>query len=727
MKYAIKINFPENWNNNVKDFNAEKITSRLSSMLNVFLIEHSVVGMKAHSVSNKPDELLLEGKPVLGSIEKLFEEIKETLVKGACELAKYSESLPTVEIKVIEESEQATEEAVDDDESAIAAEEEIAEEDDEEEEGSAQDVESIRAGIMDLLRGLDSASKKASAGKGARKKSSKKEDPYASVKKKLGELVGAEEFKKLCNEIMDIAPQIKKNGTQSLFAKQCYLFSIGDGDGLSTYLSILGEVIDTAGIREVCDYDPVEDTLVYSLSDRNAETFIEEQKDKLRKLRRRSGCSVICMDVSDWISYVSTSKFKSYLRVLEKELDNFIVALRVPYLDKEVLDHVAESVEDVLFTRVISVPPFAMEDYRQLTYKELKKYGYKMSPAAWEFVAKRLTEEKSDGKFYGVDTLKKVLSELIYKKQVANAHVKAPTDTIGKSEARALCSGVEEFIPENALNDLVGMEEVKQKLLEIIAQIEYSSKVEGEECPCIHMRFLGGPGTGKTTVARILGKILKEKKILRVGNFFEYSGRNFCGRYIGETAPKTIGMCRDAYGSVLFIDEAYSLYRGGDDTKDFGREALDTLIAEMENHRDDMLVIMAGYTDDMNRMMEGNVGLHSRMPYTIEFKNYNKEQLYNIFLSFLNKKYTYDPEVATAAKEYFDSLDDSFIQSKEFSNGRFVRNLYERTWAKAVTRREMSQGKIHIIKEDFMRSIADDEFKKNVQGSRKRIGFGFID
>ena len=153
------------------------------------------------------------------------------------------------------------------------------------------------------------------------------------------------------------------------------------------------------------------------------------------------------------------------------------------------------------------------------------------------------------------------------------------------------------------------------------------------ERPCIHMRFVGNPGTGKTTVARIIGKILKEKGVLRIGNFYEYAGRDFCGRYVGETAPKTASICRDAYGSVLFIDEAYSLYRGDDNSRDYGREALDTLIAEMENHRNDFVVIMAGYTDDMDKLMAGNMGLASRMPYTIEFPNFTREQLYEIFES----------------------------------------------------------------------------------------------
>ena len=186
-------------------------------------------------------------------------------------------------------------------------------------------------------------------------------------------------------------------------------------------------------------------------------------------------------------------------------------------------------------------------------------------------------------------------------------------------------------------------------------------------------------------------------------------------------------MCRDAYGSVLFIDEAYSLYRDDAHSSDYGREALDTLIAEMENHRDDLLVIMAGYTDEMDTLMRGNSGLKSRMPYTITFNNFNRKELYLIFASLVKKNFCYEEEVLTEAEAYFNGLSDAFITAKDFSNGRFVRNLFERTWAKAAMRRELENGKLKIIKEDFLRSVSDEDFKKDLTVTTrksKRIGFG---
>lgn len=276
------------------------------------------------------------------------------------------------------------------------------------------------------------------------------------------------------------------------------------------------------------------------------------------------------------------------------------------------------------------------------------------------------------------------------------------------------------------LSELVGSEKIVEKIKEIIAQINLSKKSNDLDAPSLHMRFVGNPGTGKTTVARIVGKILKENGVLRVGGFFEYSGRDFVGQYIGHTAPKVLSMCRDAYGSVMFIDEAYSLYRSDEkNNKDFGREALDTLIAEMENHRNDMLIIMAGYTDEMDMLMKGNIGLASRMPYTLEFPNFTREQLYEIFEKLVKKKFKYDEDLLTCAKDYFLNISDEVIKSKDFANARFVRNLFERTWGKASARAQFSdKNNIVITKDDFVRATSDKEFlNSNNKKKIREIGF----
>ena len=538
---------------------------------------------------------------------------------------------------------------------------------------------------------------------------------------KINALVGAAEFRSLAKEISDIAAEIKRTGTYEVFFNQCYLFSIGEGRGLTTYLTLLAQLIGELGLCKM-SADPVREEKLGPFREE-----MEPFEDAMRALGKgdKKSVKLLCIDISEWMDKTDDRYFKQFLRIVEKHSEEFIVVFRVPFVDKDILAEIRFSLNDLLNVRALSFPPFNRNEIKEFAEHELDRLKFSLTKTAWDCFFERISEEKGDGKFYGINTIKKVVKELVYCKQLQNARAKKTDTVIGKNEAKYICSGVDDpkLSGFEMLSKLVGSESIKKRIEESVAQIDLSLRDSSMERPCIHMRFVGNPGTGKTTVARIIGKILKEKGVLRIGNFYEYAGRDLCGRYVGETAPKTASICRDAYGSVLFIDEAYSLYRGDDNSRDYGREALDTLIAEMENHRNDFVVIMAGYTDDMDKLMEGNMGLASRMPYTIEFPNFTREQLYLIFESMVKGRFKSDKQLLAAAHAYFYVLPDEIIQAKEFSNARFVRNLFERTWAKAAMRCQLNgRQNIVLTKDDFEHASADKEFAfKAVK--KTRIGF----
>lgn len=545
--------------------------------------------------------------------------------------------------------------------------------------------------------------------------------PLGNTLEKIDKLVGAKEFKDFAKEIVKVAPIIKKKRSQDVFAAQGYLFSIGDGCGLSTYLELFATLVEVLGLASIVAFSSVVE-IKLDLTSKPAEDLsvvynvLENGDSELVKL--------LCIDIGKWIDKTDTEDFKKLLKNMQKASDKFIFAFRVPFVDKDVLGRVATSLNDLMSVRVLSIPPFDNVQTKEIARRDLQNYGLEMSVAAWQCFFERIAEEKRDGKFYGLNTIKKVVKELVYKKQVALSNGAKDATIIGVKDARKICSYKDDKGEGMAqLDKLVGCEQIKRQIEAILAQIELAKTQNGLEKPCLHMRFVGSPGTGKTTVARILGKILKEKEVLRIGNLYEYKGRDFCGQYIGETAPKTSGMCRDAYGSVLFIDEAYSLYRGDDNSRDYGIEAIDTLISEMENHKDDLVVIMAGYTDDMEKLMDGNRGLKSRMPYTIEFPNFTRGQLFEIYKSMAADKFKIADDLYPAVKAYFEGLSDEVLNSKNFSNARFVRNLFERTWAKAAMRCQLEgQKSVALCASDFTNAASEKDFAFQIE---KKIKLGF--
>lgn len=538
---------------------------------------------------------------------------------------------------------------------------------------------------------------------------------------KIDDLVGAKEFKALAHEIVDIAPQLVEHKTYDILNFQSYLFSINEGHGLSTYLSSMAELFESLNLPNISSIDIIEESIRPRISE------LVDPFENLKRLvtRPRSNTLLLCLDICEWMNKLHDREFRSFLMLVCRNMSKLIVVFRIPFVDKEVLHRVSESLGDLMFVRTVSFAPFDKAELQACAEAELKKYNFTIEDDAWDGFHGRIAEEKRDGKFYGINTVKKVVRDLLYKKQLKNARGGDDHNNISVEDASRICASLSEstISGHQMLERMVGGEGFKKKIDEIVAQIKLALRTPDVEVPCIHMRFVGNPGTGKTTVARIVGKILKENGILRIGGFFECSGRDLCGRYVGETAPKTSSACRDAYGSVLFIDEAYSLYRGTGGDADYGREALDTLIAEMENHRSDLVVIMAGYTDEMNTLMEGNAGLASRMPYVIEFPNFTREQLYEIFLSMMGGQFDYDEKILPAVREYFMSIPDAMLNSKEFSNARFVRNLFERTWAKASMRCQLEKlDTITLIKDDFVRASSDKEFSFEIE-RKSKIGF----
>jgi probable Rubsico expression protein CbbX len=231
--------------------------------------------------------------------------------------------------------------------------------------------------------------------------------------------------------------------------------------------------------------------------------------------------------------------------------------------------------------------------------------------------------------------------------------------------------------------------------------------------PSLHMCFTGNPGTGKTTVALRMAKILHRLGYVRRGHLVVATRDDLVGQYVGHTAPKTKEVLQKAVGGVLFIDEAYYLYRV-DNERDYGPEAIEILLQFMENRREDLVVILAGYKEKMDRFFQCNPGLHSRIAHHLDFPDYSLEELMAIAeLMMRHQMYTFDNESRQAFREYLALR----VRQAHFANGRSVRNAIDRMRLRQAVRL-VQQGE-RIPKEELSRFDAIDVRQSRVfrQGS----------
>lgn len=328
--------------------------------------------------------------------------------------------------------------------------------------------------------------------------------------------------------------------------------------------------------------------------------------------------------------------------------------------------------------------------------------------------SEEIVEELSDNPYYEIKNI--LINILVNCKINKNSNVIEILKKEKKKNKKQKnnISGIEE------LEKMIGLNDVKKQLKKVLNYIKLSKN--RENMPMLHMCFNGNPGTGKTTVARIVGKIFAEENILSDRNVFVEAQRcDLIGKYVGHTAPQTQKAINSATGGVLFIDEAYSIasYIQDEGGRDFGAECIATLIKGMEDKRDNLCVILAGYTKEMQNMLKVNPGFESRISFIIDFPDFSSEELYEIFKNLCkNEKYKISSNVKKVLMEHFDKA----RLEKNFSNARYVRNIFEKVKIEQANRIINQDENVDWIKMCDILNVLN-EITKCEEDKKNKIGF----
>ena len=453
-----------------------------------------------------------------------------------------------------------------------------------------------------------------------------------------------------------------------------------------------GKILDNS--QEICNScnTPVEKVNMNYLTQHLSNTLflvktLEVFKDycpSLKDLSNKSLEGIVIDDMLQWFSYLSLADGE----ITDNELEFINSLLNTNYSKEDILNHSDLKLENniplsfrclkELDAFGLNLDLFGLDSCSELfsCYKLFGTFLITADNKLDENVLDRYTRHISYLQ-NSLDIQNEIkMSEILSNNQNKSYSEEVQNEDLPNDEEEEESHSLDEYLDE--LNKLVGLEKVKKDVNSLInlVRIRKIRQDRGVKQPSmsLHLVFSGNPGTGKTTVARLLSKIYHEIGLLSKGHLIETDRSGLVGGYVGQTALKTKEVIDESVGGILFIDEAYSLASKSEN--DYGLEAIDTLLKAMEDMRDDLIVIVAGYPDLMDDFLNSNPGLESRFNKFIFFEDYNEDELYDIFVSMCdNSSLSLDDGAEQYLKEYFKNMYEH--RPANFANGRAVRNFFE--------------------------------------------------
>ncbi|MGN9162427.1 AAA family ATPase [Clostridium sulfidigenes] len=361
----------------------------------------------------------------------------------------------------------------------------------------------------------------------------------------------------------------------------------------------------------------------------------------------------------------------------------------------------------------INFPDYSADELFGIALKMIKDTGFRLGEGAGEVLKEEviLLQKQSNEHSGNGRKVRNYIEDIMRKQSARIAMNDIPVNEMNmiiSEDIQPKDKSIVNFDLESELSKIIGLEEVKEYIRSLNARLRVQRErkklgLVADNTQTLHMIFKGNPGTGKTMVARTVADVLYNIGVIKTNKLIETDRSGLVAGYVGQTAIKTKEKVMEAMDGVLFIDEAYSLSQGG--TNDFGKEAIDTLVKLMDDYRDRIVIILAGYSDDMDEFLDVNAGLKSRFPNIIKFEDYSTEELIEISgMLFKSKGY----EIDSLAKDKLKDIFDIVRLEAQFGNGRYVRNLYE----KAVNNQAMRLSTDMDLTKEDLTTIVDTDIER---------------
>lgn len=504
----------------------------------------------------------------------------------------------------------------------------------------------------------------------------------------LNELIGMAEVKKSIRDLIDFVQFQKlrsQDGTQPKLSNHLILTG-NPGTGKTTVARILGKLYKAIGILPGDNFVETQKADLVS-------PYVSQSGEKISGVIDQAMGGVLFIDEAYQLTPEqgtdahSQEAIDTLMKKMEDARDRLVV-IAAGYREDMERFLASNSGLPSRFNKRIHFEDYSPDELMQIFEKMVAGQGYFLSAAAREAARAQVGEIHAarDKKFANARAMRNLFETVIIRQAERCSKLLAQGQELDKVAISTVevedlaAQKVETKDPMLELEQLVGLGSVKQEIQKLIAtlEVEKSRLQPGEASTAIgkHYLFVGNPGTGKTTVARILAKIFGHLQLVSQGQLVECDRSGLVGQYIGETEFKTTAAIDRAMGGVLFVDEAYGLVSGGE--SDFGQQAVVKLLKRMEDDRGKFIVIAAGYEDDMAKFVNSNPGLASRFSTTLRFDDYSAEELFEIFSRLCSQhRMTMEPEFTNLAKQHLERMYSA--RGREFANGRDVRTFFERT------------------------------------------------